>query len=106
MNGSALCAVIYGLVMIAGGVFAFRRVGSVPSLAGGGVTGGLALLGGAMMLGGAASGRGVALAGAGFAALFFAWSLARALMAGKKVGRPAGLLGLSLAAAAVLLWAA
>jgi uncharacterized membrane protein (UPF0136 family) len=104
MNGPATCAVAYGLLMIAGGVFAFRRVGSVPSLAGGGVTGGLALLGGAMMLGGSPAGRGVALAGAALAALFFGWSLSRAILTGKKAGRPAGLLVLSAAAAAVLLW--
>jgi uncharacterized membrane protein (UPF0136 family) len=106
MNGSALVAVAYGLLMIAGGVFAYRRIGSVPSLVGGGATGGLALLGGAMMLGGSQVGRPVALAGAGLAALFFAWSLVRAVATGKKAGRPAGLLALSVAAAAVLIWAA
>jgi uncharacterized membrane protein (UPF0136 family) len=106
MNAAALCAVIYGLVMIAGGVFAYRRVGSKPSLAGGGVTGGLALLGGAIMLGGSASGRGIALLGAVLAALFFGWSLSRAMLTGKKIGRPAGLLLLSVATAAVLRWAA
>jgi len=105
MNGPALCAVIYGLLMVAGGVFAFRRVGSVPSLAGGGVTGGLALLGGAMMMAGASTGRGLALLGAVLAALFFGWSLSRAMLTGKKLGRPAGLFVLSVATAAVLLWA-
>ena len=106
MNVPAVCAVAYGVMMIAGGFFAYRRVGSLPSLVGGLVTGGLATLGGTMMLSGTPAGRGVAVLGAVLAALFFAWSLSRGMLSGQKLGRPAALLALSVAAAAVLLWSA
>ncbi len=105
MIGAAIWALVYGAAMTVGGVFAHRRVGSVPSLVGGTVLGGLAEIGGVMMLVGLPAGRGIALLGSVLAALFFGWSLSRAILNQRSKGRAGGLFALSVATVAVLVWA-
>ncbi len=99
-----MTALLYGAVMLAGGVMGYRKAGSVPSLIGGGVIGGLALLGGALMLSGTVDGRGLALLGATIAILFFGWTLSRGILNRTKVARPGLLLALSAVTAGILVW--
>ncbi|MBZ0267264.1 hypothetical protein K8I85_03850 [bacterium] len=104
---AGIIALVYGTIMSAGGVIAYKRIGSRASLIGGAVIGGLADIGGVFLLLGMPSGRGIALLGAVVATLFFGWSVSRAILAeGGHVGRPAGLAALSIVTAALLLWTA
>lgn len=100
---AAVVGIAYGLAMIAGGIAGYRLAGSRPSLIGGSVIGGLALIGGVMMLAGSAAGRGIVLVVSIFAALFFGWSLSRGVLARKPVTRLLRLLVLSLVVATILI---
>jgi uncharacterized membrane protein (UPF0136 family) len=100
---TGILTILYGVIMAVGGAMAYVRVRSTPSLIGGSVIGALAVIGGAMLTGGNPTGRGIALAGAVLASLFFGWSLSTAIRSeGSVIGRPAVLLTLSLAVAALL----
>jgi uncharacterized membrane protein (UPF0136 family) len=103
---AAIWALAYGTIMSAGGVFAYKRIGSRPSLIGGAVIGGIADIGGIFMLLGMPTGRGIALLAAVLATLFFGWSLSRAMLTEGRVARPAALAALSIVTAAILLWTA
>lgn len=105
MTWASGTALFYGLLMIAGGTIAFRRVKSTPSLIGGLVVGAFCILGAFAMFAGSASGRGIALLGTMLAVLFFGWSLSRGILEEeKKVARPVILLALSVLETGVLLW--
>jgi uncharacterized membrane protein (UPF0136 family) len=100
----ATLTILYGVAMAAGGVAAWRRVGSLPSLVGGLAIGALAVAGGAMMLAGSEAGRGVAVLGSIFATLFFGWTLSVALREEERPqARPAILFATGLVVSAMLL---
>ena len=105
MTLRALFTLVYGLGLAGGGYVGYRRAGSLPSLIGGGVVGGLAILGSVIMFSGRASGRGLALLGASLAILFFGWQLSQGLLQRRPLGRTTGILAFSLAEVAVLILA-
>jgi uncharacterized membrane protein (UPF0136 family) len=92
MTLQALITLLYGLGMAGGGYAGYRVAGSRPSLAGGAVIGGLAVVGSVLMFLGRADGKGLALLGASLAILFFGWRLSQALLNRKPIGRAAGIL--------------
>ena len=105
MDWRAVAAIAYGAAMLMGGVMGYRRAGSKPSLLGGLIIGGLALVGGLIMLGGTESGRSMALLGAMMAVLLFGWTLSRGILShGKGTARAGGLLALSMLTVWIMLW--
>jgi uncharacterized membrane protein (UPF0136 family) len=99
----AFVTILYGALLGGGGLLAWRRIRSLPSLLGGTVLGGLAIAGGLLLLGGGEIGRGLALLAAVLATLFFGWSLSGALRSEEpRVIRPAALFAVSLVEAALL----
>ena len=103
MTFPAVFTLLYSLPIAGGGWAGWRLAGSRPSLLGGALVGGLALIGSLLMFGGNPDGRGIALLGAVLAVLFFGWRVSRGILERGPIGRPAGILALSALEIAVLL---
>lgn len=103
MTFPAVFTLFYAFVMGGGGWAGWRLARSRPSLLGGALVGGLALIGSLLMFGGNPAGRGTALLGAVLAVLFSGWRASRGILEREPVGRPAGILALSGLEVAVLL---
>lgn len=103
MTFPAVLTLFYALVMGGGGWAGWRFARSRPSLVGGALVGGLALIGSLLMFGGNPAGRGIALLGAVLAVLFFGWRVSRGILERRPVGRSLGILALSALEVAALL---
>jgi len=101
----AFFTLLYAVSMGGGGWAGWRFARSLPSLLGGVVVGGLALVGSLLMFNGNETGRGMALLGAVLAALFFGWRISQGVLRRQSFGRAGGILFLSLLEVAVLLFA-
>ena len=99
----AMFTLLYALAMGGGGWAGWRLARSRPSLLGGALVGGLALVGSLLMFGGNPAGRGIALLGAVLAVIFFGWRVSRGILEREPVGRALGILALSALEVAVLL---
>ena len=96
-------SLIYGALLLVGGVMGYTRAGSLPSLIAGAGLGGVVLLGSLMLLVGNEGGRGLALFGVVVATLFFGFQLSTTLRTeDKNPARAALLFFLGIATAASL----
>jgi uncharacterized membrane protein (UPF0136 family) len=102
MTATAIVALLYGLILVLGGVIGYVKARSVASLASGIVLGGASLVGAAMTLSGAPLGRTVALVATGAAVLVFAAMTYGRLSSGRSATRSLVFLVLGVAVAAVL----
>lgn len=96
-------SLVYGALLLVGGVMGYQRAGSRPSLIAGLGLGGVVLIGSVMLLVGNEGGRGLALFGVVVATLFFGFRLSSSLRTeDRSPARAALLFVLGIAAAATL----
>jgi uncharacterized membrane protein (UPF0136 family) len=86
-----IATLVYGLMILAGGIMGYITARSVPSLISGGLLGLAAIIGGIMMWTGRSAGFVVALIATILVALFFGFQLVKGLSAGAPVGRAAAI---------------
>jgi uncharacterized membrane protein (UPF0136 family) len=91
----ALITLIYGIIIVAGGVMGFVMAKSMPSLLSGGVLGVVAIIGSILIYLGRPYGKILALVAAILVGLFFGFQLLKNLAADAPVARAAGIFTLS-----------
>jgi uncharacterized membrane protein (UPF0136 family) len=96
MQIQAIVTLVYGILIIAGGIMGYVAKHSVPSLISGGSLGLAAVVGCLMLFAGKPAGKIIALIAAALVGGFFAIQLAKAFAAGTSVGRASAILALSL----------
>jgi uncharacterized membrane protein (UPF0136 family) len=101
MRYEALALILYGLLVVGGGILGYRRAGSRASLAGGYRAGAAIVIASVLALSGARAGFWLDLIFAGALAIFFAYRLVKT----RKAMPGAPMIVLSLAAVLVCLWA-
>lgn len=104
MNFKAIATLIYGLIILSGGIIGYLTARSTPSLISGGLLGLAAVIGGIMISTSRPAGSVVALIATILVALFFGFQLVKGLSAGGPVGRAALILALSVIEILILIF--
>lgn len=96
MTTKAVVTLVYGIIIAGGGIAGYVTVGSLASLISGGLLGLLAIIGAILMFMGNSLGFKLAAIATVLVALFFGYKLIQAMgVEGGNLGRPAGILVLS-----------
>ncbi len=103
MTLKIIVTLVYGLIIMAGGIIGYVTAKSMPSLISGGLLGLIVVIGGVMMALGKPAGQILALLATILVGAFFAVQLIKGLSAGGAVGRAAGILAISVLELFVLL---
>jgi uncharacterized membrane protein (UPF0136 family) len=105
MGLRVIATLIYGLIILAGGIMGYVTARSVPSLISGGLLGLAAIIGGIVIWTGRSTGFIIALTATILVALFFGFQLLKGLSAGAPVGRAAAIFAISVAEILILILA-
>jgi uncharacterized membrane protein (UPF0136 family) len=105
MGFKVIATLIYGLIILAGGIIGYMTAKSVPSLISGGLLGLAAIIGGVLIWTGRSAGFVMALIATILVALFFGFQLVKGLSAGGPAGRAVVIFGISLIEILVLVLA-
>lgn len=104
MTIKATATLIYGILIAVGGIMGWKMAGSLASLIAGGGLGLLAIIGAVLMFMGKPAGTPIAMVAATLVGLFFAYQLVKGLgVEGANLGRPIGVIVLSLIEIGILL---
>lgn len=96
MGLKVIFTLVYGLIIVTGGIIGYVTARSVPSLVSGGLLGLIVLVGGILLASGRTWGGILSLTATLLVALFFGFQLIKGLSTGGPVGRAALILGLSI----------
>ena len=96
MSLKVVTTLVYGLIILAGGIIGYVTAKSVPSLISGGLLGLAAIVGAVMMWTGRQAGFMIALIATVLVAIFFGFQLVKGISAGSPVGRAAVIFALSI----------
>lgn len=104
MLTKAIASLIYGILIATGGIIGWAMAGSIESLLAGGLLGVVAIIGAIMLFMRNQTGQWVALIAAVLVGLFFVYQLVSSMGAeDANLGRPIGVIALSLVEIAILL---
>ncbi len=106
MTFQAIATLIYGLVILGGGIMGYVAAKSAPSLIAGGLLGLAAIIGAILIFMGKPIGRHIAIVATILVGAFFGFQLIKGIAAGGGIsGRAGGILALSITELLILLFA-